>query len=86
MKQKFCVLICVHARKNSFLKERCAGFCFAFTNIQKVVFHGFEGLEATFWLKFYDLFLSIAYYMLINFLKNGCNILLNKKLQTIVTS
>ena len=36
-------------------------------NIQKVVFHGFEGLEATFRLKFYDLFLGITCYMLINF-------------------
>lgn len=53
--------------ENSFLKERCAGFCFAFTNIQKLVFHGFGGLEATFRLKFYDLFLSITCYMLINF-------------------
>lgn len=61
-----CTYLCTRAESSS-LKERSAGFCFAFTNIQKLVFHGFGGLEATFRLKFYDLFLSIAYYMLINF-------------------
>jgi len=61
-----CTYLCTRA-ESSFLKKRCAGSCFAFTNIQKLVFHGFGGLEATFRLKFYDLFLSIAYYMLINF-------------------
>ena len=85
MKQKFCVLICVHARKIRSSKNAALAFALLSQTFQKVVFHGFEGLEATFRLKFYDLFLSIAYYMLINFLKNGCNILLNKKLQTIVT-
>ena len=38
-----CTYLCTRAG-NSFLKERCAGFCFAFTNIQKLVFHGFGGL------------------------------------------
>lgn len=46
-----CTYLCTRA-ESSFLKERCAGFCFAFTNIQKVVFRGFGGLEVTFWLKF----------------------------------
>ena len=47
-----CTYLCTRA-ESSFLKERCAGFCFAFTNILKVVFRGFGGLEATFRLKFY---------------------------------
>lgn len=75
-----CTYLCTRA-ENSFLKERCAGFCFAFTNIQKVVFHGFGGLEATFRLKFYDLFLSITCYMLIDFRKTCFNNLINNKLQ-----
>lgn len=54
-----------NAPENSILLKRCAGFCLAFNNIQKIVFHGLGGLEATFRLKFYDLFLIIACYMLI---------------------
>ena len=79
-----CTYLCTRAESSS-LKERCAGFCFAFTNSQKLVFHGFGGLEATFRLKFYDLFLSIAYYMLINFKKMLCKALYNKLLQRIKT-
>ena len=75
-----CTYLCTRAESSS-LKERCAGFCFAFTNIQKVVFHGFGGLEATFRLKFYDLFLSITCYMLIDFRKTCFNNLINNKLQ-----
>jgi len=45
-KTKSCVLICVHARKVRSSKN--AALAFAFTNIQKVVFRGFGGLEATF--------------------------------------
>lgn len=81
MKQKFCVLICVHARKIRSSKNAALAFALLSQTFKKSFFHGFGGLEATFRLKFYDLFLSITCYMLIDFRKTCFNNLINNKLQ-----